>query len=82
MRDELNKPQLSSRADAEREAELTQLNGKLYTVEKAQFDKGARRWRAGRRAGSGDSDAVWERASLVHGRLREEPSAGREPQTP
>ena len=39
MRDELNKPQLSSRADAEREAELTQLNGKLYTVEKAQFAK-------------------------------------------
>ena len=26
--------------DAEREAELTQLNGKLYTVEKAQFNKG------------------------------------------
>jgi len=25
--------------DAEREAELTKLNGKLYTVEKAQFDK-------------------------------------------
>ena len=25
--------------DAEREAELTQLNGKLYTVEKAQFAK-------------------------------------------
>ena len=26
--------------DAEREAELAQLNGKLYTLEKAQFDKG------------------------------------------
>ena len=39
MRDELNKPQLSSRADAEREAELTQLTGKLYTVAKAEFDK-------------------------------------------
>jgi len=25
--------------DAERQAELTQLNGKLYTVQKAQFDK-------------------------------------------
>ena len=38
-RDELNKPQLSSRARAEREAELTQVNGKLYTVAKAEFDK-------------------------------------------
>ena len=38
QRDDLNKPQLSM-TDAEREAELTQLNGKLYTVEKAQFDK-------------------------------------------
>ena len=38
-RDDLNKSQLS-RTDAEREAELTQLNGKLYTVEKAQFNKG------------------------------------------
>ena len=25
--------------EAQREAELTQLNGKLYTVAKAQFDK-------------------------------------------
>jgi hypothetical protein len=39
QRDDLNKPQLSS-TDAEREAELTKLNGKLYTVEKAQFNKG------------------------------------------
>ena len=34
------KPLLSSNTDAEREAQLTQLNGKLYTVEKAQFNKG------------------------------------------
>jgi hypothetical protein len=33
QRDDLNKPQLSM-TDAEREVELTQLNGKLYTVEK------------------------------------------------
>jgi hypothetical protein len=38
-RDDLNSPQISSRADAEREAELTQLNSKLYTVAKAEFDK-------------------------------------------
>jgi len=38
-RDDLNSPQNSSRADAEREAELTKLNGKLYTVAKAEFDK-------------------------------------------
>ena len=38
-RDDLNTPQISSRADAEREAELTKLNGKLYTVAKAEFDK-------------------------------------------
>jgi hypothetical protein len=30
---------ISSRADAEREAKLTKLNGKLYTVAKAEFDK-------------------------------------------
>ena len=34
--DDLNKPQLS-KADVEREAELTKLNGNLYTVAKAQF---------------------------------------------
>ena len=39
MRDDLNEPQLSSRADAERGAKLTDLNGKIYTVAKAQFDK-------------------------------------------
>jgi hypothetical protein len=38
-RDDLNSPQISSRADAEREAKLTELNGKLYTVAKAEFDK-------------------------------------------
>ena len=32
-------PVLSSNTDAEWEAELAHLNGKLYTVEKAQFDK-------------------------------------------
>jgi hypothetical protein len=37
---DLKSPPLSSNTDAEREAELTQLNGKLYTVEKAQFNKG------------------------------------------
>jgi len=38
-RDDLTKPQLSSKTDAERQAELTRLNAKLYTVVKAQFDK-------------------------------------------
>ena len=38
-RDDLNAPLLASKTDAQREAELTQLNGKLYTVVKAQFDK-------------------------------------------
>ena len=38
-RADLNKPQLSM-TDAEREAVRAQLNGKLYTVEKVQFDKG------------------------------------------
>ena len=38
-RDDLNKPQLSM-TDAERETVRAQLNGKLYTVEKAQFNKG------------------------------------------
>jgi hypothetical protein len=39
-RADLNSPLLSSNTDAQREAELTQLNGKLFTVAKAQFDKG------------------------------------------
>jgi hypothetical protein len=38
QRDDLNAPFLSSRTQAQRDAELTQLNGKLYTVAKAQFD--------------------------------------------
>jgi hypothetical protein len=38
-RDELTKPQLSSKTDAQRRDELAQLNGKLYTVAKAEFDK-------------------------------------------
>ena len=38
-RADLKSPLLSSNTDAEREAELTQLNGKLYTVAKAEFDK-------------------------------------------
>ncbi len=37
-RDDLSKPQLSM-TDAARDAELTQLNGKLYTVAKAQYDR-------------------------------------------
>ncbi len=39
-RDDLKSPLLSSTTDAGREAELTQLNGRLYMVAKAQFDKG------------------------------------------
>ena len=38
-RDDLNTPLLSSNADTGREAKITQLNGKLFTVAKAQFDK-------------------------------------------
>jgi hypothetical protein len=38
-RDDLNTPLLSSNTDAQREAELTQLNGKLYTLEKVRSDK-------------------------------------------
>ena len=37
-REDLTKP-AALKTDAEREAELTQVNGKLYTVAKAQFDK-------------------------------------------
>ena len=36
---DLKSPLLSSNTDAEREAELTRVNGKLYTVAKVQFDK-------------------------------------------
>ncbi len=38
-RDDLTTPlRSSSMTEAQRDAELTQLNGKLYTVAKAQFD--------------------------------------------
>ena len=36
-------------AHAQREAELTQLNGKLYTIAKVQSDKSCRLWRMPRR---------------------------------
>ena len=36
---DLKSPLPSSNTDAEREAKLKQVNGKLYTVAKAQFDK-------------------------------------------
>ena len=39
QREDLNSPLVSSKTDAQREAELTRVNGKLYTVAKAQFDK-------------------------------------------
>ena len=39
-RADLKSPLLSSNTDAELEAELTKLNGKFFTVEKAQFNKG------------------------------------------
>jgi hypothetical protein len=38
-RDDLNTPLLSSNTDAQRETELTQVNGKLYTIAKVQSDK-------------------------------------------
>ena len=38
-RDDLKSPLLSSDADAGREAKVTELNGMLYTVAKAQFDR-------------------------------------------
>lgn len=37
-RDDLSRPGLSSN-DAERDAKVAELNGKLYTVAKAEFDK-------------------------------------------
>jgi len=37
-REDLNTPLLPSNADTGREAKVTELNGKLYTVAKAQFD--------------------------------------------
>ena len=39
-RADLNAPLLSSNTDAERDAEITQVNGKLYTIAKVQSDKG------------------------------------------
>jgi hypothetical protein len=39
VRADLNTPSLSSNTDAEREAELTRVNGKLYAIAKAQSDK-------------------------------------------
>ena len=39
LRPDLNAPLLASKTDAQREAELTRVNGKLYTVVKAQSDK-------------------------------------------
>jgi hypothetical protein len=36
---DLNTPMPPSRTDAEREAELTRVNGRLYTIAKAQLDK-------------------------------------------
>jgi hypothetical protein len=49
-RDDLTTPFLFSKTRAQREGELTQLNGKLYTVAKAQFDKlvpGCGEWAGG-----------------------------------
>jgi hypothetical protein len=39
LRPDLNAPLLTSKTDAQREAELTRVNGKLYTIAKAQSDK-------------------------------------------
>jgi hypothetical protein len=39
VRADLNTPLLPSNTDAQREAELTRVNGKLYTVAKVQSDK-------------------------------------------
>jgi hypothetical protein len=38
-RDDLNTSLLSSRTEAERDAELSRVNGKLFTIPKAQSDK-------------------------------------------
>jgi hypothetical protein len=39
VRADLNTPLLFSKTGAEREAELTQLNGKLYAIAEVQSDK-------------------------------------------
>ena len=38
-RDDLNAPLLSSKTDAQRDTELTRVNGKLCTIAKVQSDK-------------------------------------------
>jgi hypothetical protein len=38
-RADLNTPLLSSNTDVQREAEISQVNGKLYTIAKVQSDK-------------------------------------------
>ena len=39
VRPDLNAPLLSSKSEAERDAEITQLNRKLYAIAKVQFAK-------------------------------------------
>ena len=39
VRADLNTPLLSSNTDVQREAEISQVNGKLYTIAKVQSDK-------------------------------------------
>jgi hypothetical protein len=39
VRDDLNAPSLSSKADTQREAETTQVNGRLYVIAKVQSGK-------------------------------------------
>ncbi len=39
QRDDLDSPLLTSNADAERDAKFSELNGKLYTVAKALWEK-------------------------------------------
>jgi len=39
LRNDLNAPSLSSRTETERAAQMIQVNGKLYTIAKAQSDK-------------------------------------------
>jgi hypothetical protein len=39
VRADLNAPLLSSKTDVQREAELTQVNGKLYAIAKVRSDK-------------------------------------------
>ena len=48
-RDDLTTPFLFSQTQAQREGELTQLNGKLYTWRRLSSICSARRWRTGRR---------------------------------